>query len=132
MGVTSLVLMAWILDSAAFAGDWLPVEDSSPGTAYKASGDEKRRGVEGCATENGCQPFFEVRIPPGTDPTKFSPRLLVRLTISSKGSVKRAILKKSTGSPEVDEQVLKGIREWRFKEGKSARELSIAVLIHLR
>src|SRR5882672_4265056 len=103
MGITSLVFMAWVLDPAA--GDRLPVKDSSPRTAATASSDGKPHGVEGCATEDGCQPFFEVRIPPGTDPAKFSPRLLAKLMISPEGKVKRAILKKSTGSPEVDEQV---------------------------
>jgi len=132
MDMMSLILMAWVLDSAPFAGERPSVQTSPATTADKPSAEKKPSGVEGCATEDGCQPFFEIRIPPGTDPMKFSPRLLVKLTISPEGKVERVILKKSTGSEQVDKQVLKGIGQWRFKEDKSTREVSVAVLIHLR
>lgn len=88
--------------------------------------------MDGCATFEGCQPFFEVKIPSGTDIKAFSPKLLVRLSISADGKVDDVAVTKSSGSRDVDQQVARGLKKWHFKAEKTRRELSMAILVHLR
>jgi TonB family protein len=75
---------------------------------------------------------FSIKFPDQVDPKSFTNRATLDIEILPDGTVSGVKMVKSTGVPEVDEQVQEGVKKWRFGKSKEKLFLYLTVLIEIR
>jgi TonB family protein len=75
---------------------------------------------------------FSITFPANARGKDFTNAVLLHLRIASDGSVTEGKVARSTGIASVDEQVLAGVKAWKFQKSKDGLSLDLAVVIDIR